>query len=296
MAAGVTPAAILFPIAAALSGAQVEPPPVLHCYSTATAHGIVARREFKNADGHVVKEIFYTSSLVEQRPRCAEDTLRVQSIRTFEHDAAGRPIVERVFSPEERIERLSRIEYEDDEGPPVRRSTLDPSGVLRSETRWRDGVQVAALEFDGQGRAAVVEGELPADLQYAIAWGPVEDGWTCGLGATRISGTPSEVDAYVHLRNLGPDDRMARFQWSFDAELRDGRGRPVPERVAWSPAVRRLAVSRLLRAGEAAHNYTVDLRTRYGRLAAGWYQLTVLHPNPDTGRTLECGPLELQIK
>lgn len=283
-------------LAAAWPEATPElPAPVLHCYARPTEVGTVARREFKDAAGHVVKEIFYTgSAAADRRPGCMEETLVVQSIRTYEHDIDGRPVIERVFGPDERLEHQSRLEYGIDVGP-VRRITIDPAGLLLSETRWDAGVQVTVLHYDWDRRVALVAGRLPADVQYSIEWGPGFEGWACGVGMTRREGSAEELAPAVHLRNLTAKDGMARFARRFDTELLDARGRLIKERAtrdvepAGPPA-------HLLWPQEATYYHGPDLRQRFGRLDSGRYRLLAWHPHPETGALLECGSLEVVVK
>lgn len=284
-------------LAAAWPAASPElPAPVLHCYSRPTQVGTVARREFKNAAGHVVKEIFYTGPTDAQgRPTCEDETLDVQSIRTYEHDIDGRPIIERVFGPDERMERQSRLEYGADDVRPVRRVTVDPAGMLRSETRWEAGEQVTVLHFDDDRRVALVTGRLPADVQYSIEWGPAFDGWACGVGMTRRQGLAEELAPAVHLQNLTAKDGMARFARRFDTALLDARGRLVKERALRTVETAG-APAHLLWPREATYHHGPDLRQRFGRLDPGRYRLLAWHPHPETGALLECGSLELVVK
>ena len=122
--------------AAVAVSAQREP--VLHCFAAETQIGVVARREFLDDRGFVVKEILYRSTELTARRTCAEDTLRVYSVRTFTRDALGRSVVETEMSPAGAVERVVRHEYLGDSMQPSRDIWASPQGERRYEIRRPD--------------------------------------------------------------------------------------------------------------------------------------------------------------
>jgi hypothetical protein len=272
--------------------AFAQPPPALHCYATETQIGVVARREFLDDRGLVVKEIFYRSNDRSGQGTCAEDMLRVYTIRTITRDALGRSVVETEISADGNVERVLRHEYQGDSTDASRDLWSAPDGTRRYEIRHLQGGRASHLYYDGNGLVAGVMGPLPTDVGYALRWGTEVDGWSCGIAVANGS-------VYVHLKNGTQQETPANFVDWFAIELHDGRGALVPLLPAFAAAREAKAGTRgsgrLILPLEAA-NYAYSLEERYGRLAPGHYALVVWHPHPITGVLLRSNTFEFDVR
>jgi hypothetical protein len=268
----------------------------LRCYDMFTQIGTVAVREFLDESGRVEKEIFYDSLAWSGPDDCTPDKLRVQSIRTYAGDSEGRPIVEKGYGRDGRLRATSTIAYHGPGRDSYTRTTFGPRGELRSQTR-NDDTRHVNLYFDAAGRVAAVRGPLPRDVDYAIVWGPVADGWSCGLGLPAGSGALGDGRIALHLRNHTGRDHTAWFTSSFDTDLRDGAGRLVPLTPDYLAREQDRAMDRMgihVESGGAAFD-GLDPALRYGPLAPGAYTLTARHPHPETAATLDCSALKFEV-
>lgn len=135
-------------VAARLTSAQQ---PELHCYGLATQIGTAARQVFRDANGFIVRAIYYTST-EGMRPSCAEGTLRIHSTTTYERDARGRAIVETDAGPAGNVGRVWRIDYAGDNTRPSRRTQFGPDGMRQYEIRYDDGREVSHIYYNEQER------------------------------------------------------------------------------------------------------------------------------------------------
>jgi hypothetical protein len=296
-------------IRAALMGAVLVPPvasaqhpaspqPVLHCYHMRTQIDTAARRVFRDTNGFIVKEIYYTSVEGTLRPSCAEHALREQSTHVYEPDSRGRVLVQTHLRPNGGVEGVWRYEYVADESHPSRRVLFGPQGLPQYEIRYHGGSEESHIYFDEDGGVVGVSGRVPDDLAAMRAWGVERDGWRCGIAV----GLRREGDPYrsinVHLLNNSKSWMTARLVNWFETELRDGRGAIVPptdKHLAESALMPRTSwAGRLLRPGEADFT-TLQLDRRYGVLARGRYTLLVRHPHPQTGETLVSNTIIVDI-
>ncbi len=263
----------------------------LHCYETASQIGVVARRDFADANGLVSKEILYVGDWP-VRP-CTDEKLRVHSIRTFQRDALGRVFVEMDLRPDGTVDRTWRLEYLGEQKEPIRRVQYDPAGHRRYEVRSAGNDQTD-LHFDGQGRVVAVRGSVPTDVEMGFEWGPSLDGWRCGIA---VSDRSARV-LYLHLRNETTSETNAHFVASFEPELRDAHGAILPLTPAYRAERTRMSTSGwvgiLMDPGEAAFR-NFELRRLYGALPPGRYTLVVRHPHPVTGGSLVSNTLQLNI-
>ena len=264
---------------------------VLRCYGVETEIGIVARRDYVDDRGFVVKEVLYRSGDRTGARTCAEDMLRVYSITTITRDALGRSVVETELSPAGEVQRVVRHEYQGDSKEPARDILSAPDGTRRYEIRRQAGGRSTNLYYNSGGLVVGVIGPLPTDVQYAVRWGTEVDGWSCGIAVANGS-------LYLHLKNGTMNETTATFVEGFDSALRDARGAVVPLLPAY--AAKRAAMEksrgfgRLIGAREAAF-YTYPLESRYGKLPAGHYSLAVWHPHPISGVMLLSNAYEFDI-
>ena len=269
---------------------------VFRCYAAMTEIGTVARRDFTDQRGFVMKTILYGSREDGVQPACSEANLRIQSVRTFERDALGRVVVERhdLFPA---LLSLVRYEYGSDDMWPARRTQFGRDGSRRYEIRYSGRQERSHIYFDRSGRVAGINGDMPSDLILAFEWGSEADGWTCGIAlAKEHDGGLREIN--LHLRNRSNTRVSTPFIQFFETELRDNQGRIIdltPEFTATLATMPRTGgINRLLNPGETAF-YSFDLNPRYGRLAPGRYSLAVRYPHPVTGTMLTSNTLTFDI-
>src|SRR4029450_4986282 len=103
--------ALTFVLASVPLTAAAQPQSTLHCYGVETQIGVVARRDFVDDRGFVVKQILYRSLDRTRKQTCNEDALRVYSIKTIARDALGRSVLETELSANGIVERVLRHEY-----------------------------------------------------------------------------------------------------------------------------------------------------------------------------------------
>ncbi len=272
-------------------GAFAQPQPVLHCYGTETQIGVVARRDYFDDRGFVVKEIYYRSSDWAGRRACTEDTLRVYSIKNITRDTLGRSLVETERSPNGEVDRIIRHEYRGDSKVASRDTTSAPDGTRRYELRRETSGNATQLYYDNRGLVVGVMGPIPTDVSYAVRWGTEVDGWSCGIAVANGS-------VYVHLKNGTEKETSADFVDWFATELHDARRALVPLLPAFATMreakARSRGTGRLVRPHEAA-NYAYNLEARYGRLSPGHYSLVVWHPHPISGVMLRSNAYEFDV-
>lgn len=268
-----------------------QPQPILHCFRAETQIGVVARRDYFDDRGLVIKEVLYRSSDRTGQHTCAEDMLRVYSITNITRDALGRSVVETEMSPDEKVERVLRHEYAGDDAEASRDIWSAPDGTRRYEIRHGERGRATHLYFNSAGRVIGVTGPLPTDVEYALRWGTEVDGWSCGIAVA--SGSVN-----VHMKNGTRKETAITFGESIDMELRSAAAGTIPllpASTANRAASSRFAgISRLVAPGDAAF-YTYSLEARYGPLAPGRYSLTVRSPHPVSGVMVLSNRVEFDI-
>jgi hypothetical protein len=292
---GRTGTALLFSISLMPSVASAQP--VFHCYAAVSEIGTVARRDFTDESGFVVKTIYYESREPTLQPSCSEATLRIQSVRTFDRDALGRVVVERDgLMPE--LAPVVFYEYVSNQMSPSRRTQFGQDGRRSHEIRYSGRQSRSHIYFDASGRVAGINGDMPSDVALAFEWGAEADGWTCGIAlAAADRGALRQIN--LHLRNRSNAQVSTPFVQFFETELRDGQGTIIdltPEYQATLAAMPHSGgINRLLNPGETWF-YSFELNPRYGWLAPGRYSLTVRHPHPVTGAMLVSNTITFDIQ
>ena len=271
--------------------ASAQPQPVLHCYGVETQIGIAARRDYFDDRGLVVKEVLYSSTDRGERRTCAEDTLRIYSVRNITRDAHGRSVLETELAANGQVERVLRHEYRGDSEEVSRDIWSAPDGTRRYEIRHASDRAATHLYYDAHGRVAGVMGPLPTDVEYAVRWGTEVDGWSCGIAVASDS-------VYVHLKNGTQKETSARFVDWFETELHDARGALVPVLPPYAAQLaarpKTTGIRRMVGPREAAY-YSTELTPRYGRLTPGHYSLAVWHPHPITGVMMRSNTFEFDV-
>jgi hypothetical protein len=171
------PAIPLLLVAVLQAGAASVPEGKLRCYDMFTQIGTVAVREVLDQAGHVEKAVYYESAAQDGGKLCDPQMLRVQSSRTYVRDSEGREIVEKQYGPDGRLSRTWTFEYLGS----GRDAYIRRSFELHTELRHNERAHTL-LVFDSERRVAAVTGEVPADVEYSLGWGPSVDDWICGLG------------------------------------------------------------------------------------------------------------------
>jgi hypothetical protein len=150
----------------------------LRRYDMFTTAGTVAVREFLDEAGQIEKEVFYDAPVWKDRSDCTPEKLRVQLSTTYVRDSEGRPLIEKRYGRDARLEATTTIAYHGPGRDSYTRTTFGPSGELRSQIRHDDAKRAhVELFFDASGRVAAVRGPLAGDVDYSIVWGPVVNGW-----------------------------------------------------------------------------------------------------------------------
>ncbi len=270
---------------------------ILHCYPFPTEIGVVARRDFADEHGFIIKEIYYTSTESKLPLTCAESTLRVHAIRIYKRDEMGRALTETDTTPSGAVVGVWRREYRGDEKRPARDVLSDPGGAARYEIR-DEGKFSTHLYYDDRHRVIGVIGTVPSDVDIAIVWGPETDGWQCGIALAPQRRGERYPAVYLHLRNNSDKEAEAGFARYFETELRDSAGNVVPltEKYLAESAgkTRRKGMFHGVEPGGAAF-YEYEIESRYGRLPPGHYSLIVRHPHPTTDAMLASGVLEFDM-
>ena len=271
--------------------AAAQPQPVLHCYGAETQIGIVARREYFDDGGRVVKEILYRSGDRTGQRTCAEDSLRVYGIRNITRDALGRSVVETELSATGEVERVLRHEYQGDSTEASRDIWSAPDGTRRYEIRRPSRDRASHLYYDSRGLVVGVMGPLPKDVSYALRWGTEIDGWSCGIAVANGS-------VYVHLKNGTRTETSAAFTPSFEMDLQSAASGPVPVLPGYGASraapPKFAGITRLISPGDAAF-YTYALADRFGPLRPGRYSLAVWYPHPVSGTPMLSNRVEFDV-
>ena len=273
------------------SAVFAEQAPVLRCFGVETEIGVVARRDYFDDRGFVIKEVQYRSNDRTGARTCAEEMLRVYSIRTIVRDDRGRSVVETEMSPGGDVQRVVRHEYVGDSKDASRDVWSAPDGTRRYEIRRSTDGGGSQLYYDNRGLVVGVMGALPTDVKYALRWGTEVDGWSCGVAVWNGL-------VYLHLKNGTQTESAATFAEWFQTELRDATGSVLPL-VPGYTARRRAAdkshgITRLVGPHETAF-YIYQLEPRYGSLAAGHYSIAVWHPHPVTGVMMLSNTYEFDV-
>jgi hypothetical protein len=282
------PALLIFVCAVpAAALAQAQPP--LNCTGVESAMGIVARRDFVDDRGLVVKQIFYRSADATRAPACNDGALRVYSSTTITRDGFGRSVVETERAADGTVQRVLRHEYVGDSQEAARDIWYAPDGTRRYEVRRVPHGRTSQLYYDQRGLVAGVAGPLPKDVDYALRWGTEADGWSCGIALANAS-------VYVNMKNGTQNETPVTFMDSIDMQLRSAETGAVPalsdDRVRVSDQPR--GMSRLVAPGDAAF-YTYSLEARYGTLPAGHYSIAVACPHPVSGVKVLSNRVEFDI-
>lgn len=163
-------------------------------YDFMTEVGTTARREFYDANGRIIKEIYYTGGLrpidPESQPSSAPvirrfslagpfdpNHLELVAIQTYDRDGEGRVLRESSYSAAGILESFFTREYRKDGTLAVSRS-FTAGGIRRSESRYgADGRSISQLTFEATGKRVIrLDGPMPADEEWAREWGAIHDG------------------------------------------------------------------------------------------------------------------------
>lgn len=270
----------------------------LRTYDRMTQIGTVACRDFHDAGGQLVRQIFYTQGM------------RVQSSRTYEYDDRDRIKKTTHFDASGILNRT--LTYE--RGEDWERGTWRNADGIRTYLMVRGKGKHGDLYFDDTGERLVgARGNLPPDFDLADGWGRAVTGLVCGLGVSTKTGTLDEIELTVTIKNLRPPARpseTAKFQGS--AELPMGSLHYKPRLISEQGKVFKAgdakhatlnphAFQKPIR-GQRVHPGRVESRgssplsTWFEEIPAGRYQLLVSQPDEDNDLSLISNTIEILLK
>jgi len=295
----------------------------------ATQIGTIANRTFRDDEGRITKEIFYTLKpdfvclgggeeirppdprLPKARlcktaePPYSEAMLAEHSIRFYTYDDRGRKIKEEQYSPGMYLTHKWETEYDDNKGR--REIKYTPEGIKTYEIRFVERSSVSHLDYDDSGKNLVaIRGLIPQDIDLPFGWGEPVDGLSCGIAHSKIKSSidNSPVDAiYVNVKNIGSNNIILEETEADEIELRDRFGALVRETAEYmSYKQNRLQKHRqgdrkMVKPGESELIYhPYELQVRYGYLPQGQYSVRVIQPVGDTGTTIVSNTIHFEVK
>jgi hypothetical protein len=281
----------------------------LRRYDMFTTAGTVAVREFLDEAGQIEKEVFYDAPVWKDRSDCTPEKLRVKLSTTYVRDSEGRPLIEKRYGRDARLEATTTIAYHGPGRDSYTRTTFGP----RVNFGARSGMTMpsaptlssSSMRADAWLRS---EGRWQATSTTRSCGDRSSTGGNCGLGLPTGSGALGDGTIAMHLRNHTGQAHTAWFRRAFETDLRDAAGRLVPLTADYIAQDHDLAMRDSLRAGSATAGFRgilvesggaafdgIDLALRYGNLAPGRYTLAAGHPHPETAAMLGCNTLTFEL-
>jgi len=275
------------PFPADLPSASAGETAELQIYKHWTQIGTVARRTIRDPSGRIAREVFYTSDAAWLAP-VAEKDLRVQSIRVYFHDAAGRVDHVEHWEPGRRAPRVEHNAYALS-GELARKWYVDPDGIRRYEMRFRGRRQLTDLYFDDTGAYLTsLRGELVNDIDLPHGWGMTSGGLACGITLTTERGPFGSIGVWVNIKNVAAERVPIHNLREPSFELRDTGGKAIAARQAGATfAGTADQRSRYLNGqsperGEAGFMYPAyRLADYFEALPPGKYTIRILQPVPE---------------
>ncbi|MCC5788847.1 MAG: hypothetical protein JJT75_04375 [Opitutales bacterium] len=281
----------------------------LTIYDRPTSIGIVAKREFHDTEGRVIKTHYYrynfkasAGEMFDESGPYTEENLILDSVRTKEYNDDNRLIRRNRY--DENMELQGWAEFKEN-------TTLSrrSDGTRNIETRSEGDRQLSTLYFDQTGENLIaINGEVPGDIEFSGGWGKQVDGLVCGVGLNQSKGQLGEIRFYVTIRNM--TDTSRRFITSIayhqiQVELLDAEGNVMPQDNEHIKQRKEKLVRinrginenrQLLRPQQAritSGGYV--LKDWYSDIPAGTYFLTVKQRTDDSSFALVSHPVELEI-
>lgn len=291
-------------------------------YDSMTADGTTAKREFYDAHGHVIKEIYYTGGFrvvdPESQPSSEPvirpfsfdgpfdpDRLTTTAIRTYDRDAEGRVLRESAYSADGILEAFFTREYRKDGTRAVSRS-FTAGGVRRSESRWgADGRSTTHITFESTGKRVIrLDGPMPADEEWAREWGAVHDGVVLRIDLADNRG-PISVTMSARRIPHGTAALLGGFSVELvKPQLTDLSGAEIPIDVDHltrkqrylrdiNPKYQPSAKAEMLRSGQAGN---FELRDWYPDLKPGKYRLSIARRSTGEAFDLQSNEIEIEVE
>lgn len=263
----------------------------LSIYWSETQIGTIAKRELRNEAGQVTKTIYYVLSIGSparahwplRRDEITEDMLVPEILEEKAYDEAGRLRWERREGAAMTEELIAYDSAGKKSHTFLTRRTL--RGDDYYQTDYLPDGRKRTIQSDTFGRPLGSEGDLPDDLAQAFEWGEPSGDFAFSLSASPLRGRQECIRFVLTIRNLRERERETPLETWPDIELRDSRGRIVPQPPR-TQAQRQRAASLHGQCGESSVSlrphgaYTVqdvDLSDLYEGLTPGAYSVVVRH-------------------
>jgi hypothetical protein len=275
----------------------------LQMYERATQIGTVARREFKDDKGRIVKEIYYTHA-DNSMSRFREELLREQSSRTFEYDEHDCQIMSRSYDHTLKLTRIEEVRCFDRTATRKLTIARNSLGIKQGEARHTatGGIQTI-IQFDSNGEKVVaISGELPGDTDLINGWGNVLHGFALGIAANREKGRQQDLVVHISIKNVGKDAREAMVSPVL-IELKDTNGQVAKQKAAYRSKPNQTRSNECPsyleqgapRPGWAQQQYTHSLSEQYDRLAPGKYSMTVAYCVSGLSERLVSNTIQIEV-
>jgi hypothetical protein len=277
---------ILLLLSVAVRAQVAEPQGELTLYTRATQIGTVARREFKDDKGRIVRVIYYTGGGSFEGPY-REELLREQSIRSYTYDDHNCRIKCESYEPGLRLSRTEEVRCFDGTATPSLTTVRDVRGIKEVETRHTaSGSTQTILYFDKDGdKVVAIDGELPTDADLAHGWGEMLSGFACGIAANPEKGRQEDLQVHVTIKNVSHEANGVVMISPVLVELKDLTGRVIEPKAAYtrhkdkteSDGCPTYMSQGAPFAGRSQPQTGYELGEQYNRLAPGKYSITITY-------------------
>lgn len=257
----------------------------------------VARREYKDQQGKIVKTIYYAGGW--EQP-IQEDKLSIQSIEINHHNNAGLLVRSDRFDEKMKLQNFRKIQYLAD--GEIRNTYYSGKGIRTHETRRGNDKKSTELHFDSTGKKLVyLRGDIPSDVKIPFAWSETESKFACSAHLVRSKSTIDdlEVEAIaVHLLRLTEGEPYSAQMPPAEMEIRDAKGNLISSSQSNS-LVDQTRISRSISLpdkGKVNFIYPAyDLREYFPNLPPGRYTVRVKLPIKGLAKPLISKPLVIYI-
>ncbi len=256
----------------------------LKLYGMVTQIGTVASRTIRDRSGKIVREVHYYGPWGNPSQPTAEKDLRVQSIKVYFYDTAGRVDHIEHWNAGERRPRVEHNVY-DASGELVRGWFVERDGIKRYETRYRNQRTLVELYFDNTGSYLTsLRGHLVSDIDLPHGWGPTSGGMACGITLSTERGRFEQIELNVNIKNVAAKSVSIDNLVEPTFELHDVSGKFFAMRVSarGSKDGRPQLYGQLLDTDEAGYLYPAyRLADYFDPLPPGSYTLRIRQPVPE---------------
>jgi hypothetical protein len=246
----------------------------LTIYPRFTQIGTRALRTIRDRSSRVMREVFYTTNRQDVEVP-DENDLRVQLIKVYYYDEAGRVDHIEHWDRGSRLDRVEQNKY-DSSGELTRKWFVEADGVRRYEMRFSGQKKFADLHFDDTGTYLTsLCGHLVPDIDLAHGWGKTKDGMACGITLSAERGRFDEISVWVNIKNVAVEMVHVDTLPPPSFELLDAGGNLVSQRDAGSKNNFQLE-RQMLESNEAGYVYPAyKLADYYDSLPPGKYTIRI---------------------